>query len=390
MRILIACLDGELLWAIDDVISGLYSIDLETFETKCVIDCQKLFPYGRFVIQSLVKWKEDYILMIPLEVDKAWILYNKAAKEVEYRKITDKNYRGIPIIEGGNRNQLYFFPYYIQDPILIVNIDTLMCSHVIENWSGNIPTSCGETAWKGAYDGQYIFFPIKNTRLLVRMECETREIKLLELDVSENVIDVDCDSGELWVLPISGNQLYRVDENGRIINTVELLTKNTEAPLPGFARIIGQKRYLFLIPCYQKGIYIYDKLGGNTYIVPEEATALEKEEEIYLRYWGAYVRNNRIGFLPFHDQYLEIEMDTLAYQKQELAYPDMWSDEEKVERIIWSHVYEGDSVIKEMNECKLEIFLRHIRYRVNREKFTIVGYAGGEIWNILKNRKKPI
>ena len=64
MKILVTCLDQEILWAIDDEIGGLYSIDLKTFETQCVIDCQKLFPYGKFEVLSLFKWKENCIIKL--------------------------------------------------------------------------------------------------------------------------------------------------------------------------------------------------------------------------------------------------------------------------------------------------------------------------------------
>ncbi len=358
MRILIACLDGELLWAIDDMISGLYSIDLRTFKTKCVIDCQKLYPSGRFVIQSLVKWKEDYIVMIPLEVDKNWILYNKVTQKIEYRKVTKRKCQEILTTVDTIRKQIYFFPRYIMDPILIVDLDTLTCSKVIENWVGNGPENCGETAWKGAYDGRYVFFPIKNTKILVRMDCETQKVRLLELDILETVVDVDFASGELWILPISGNQLYQADENGRIIRTVELTVKNMNDLIPNFSRIVVQKRYLFLLPCYRRGIYVYDKLEGNTHIIPEESTVLEKEKEIHLRYWGSYVWNNQIYFLPFWDKCLEIDLDTLMYKKWELDYPDIWSDKEKIEGIIWSHVYENESTIRETDGCGQEVFLK--------------------------------
>lgn len=387
MRILVACLDGELLWAIDDVIGGLYSIDQKTLETKCVIDCRTLYPNGRFIIQSLMKWKEDYIIMIPLEIDKSWILYNKVTRKIEYRKVTERKCRGTLITVDQSRNQMYFCPQYIKDPMLIVDLDTLACSEVIENWSGNISEDYNEVAWKGAYDGQYVYFPIKNTKILMRMDCGTREVKLLELDVSENLIDVDFIDGELWVLPMSGNQLYQADENGRIINTIELSMKNTENSLPDFARIVAQKRYLFLLPCYRKGIYVYDKRVGNIRIIPEESTPLEQEKEIHLRYWGSYVRNHRICFLPFRDQCLEIDLDTLVYKKQKLVYPAIWSEEEKIERIIRSHVYECDSVIREADGCDQEIFLKYIQYKANKEEFSSAGHAGRKTWDMLKDER---
>ena len=59
MKIRISYLEQDLLWVIDELIGGLYSINLQTFETKCEIDCKKLFPYGKFSLQSIIKWKKN-------------------------------------------------------------------------------------------------------------------------------------------------------------------------------------------------------------------------------------------------------------------------------------------------------------------------------------------
>ncbi len=386
MKILVACLDQELLWAIDDVVSGLYSIDQKTLETKCVIDCQKLFPYGKFEILSLFKWKEDYIVLVPLEIDKSWILYNKVTGRTEYRKVIEKKCQEILIAVDQERNQLYFFPLHIQDPILIVDLNTLTYLNTIDNWSVGVSRDCYETAWKGAYNDRYMFFPIKNTRILVRMDCETRKVNLLELDISEGLIYADYAFGELWVLPMKGNRLYQIDEDGRIVNTVELLVENAADSLPDFARIVVQKRYLFLLPCYRKGIYVYDKLEGKTHIIVEKHPVLEKKDkEIYLRYWEYYVKGSQICFLPFKDNYMEIDLDTLAYKEKELSYPNIWSNKEKIRRIICSQASEGDSIIRETDGCGLEIFLEYVQDKENRKKFLKNRYASEKIWGILKN-----
>ena len=128
MRIFIACLDQESLWAMDDMIAGLYLIDLRKFEIKCVIDCQKLFPHGRFNVLSLFTWKKDYVVIVPMEVDRKWIIYNKITGETEYRKVIEQKCQEILITVDSERNQLYFFPLYRYDPILIINLDTLTCS----------------------------------------------------------------------------------------------------------------------------------------------------------------------------------------------------------------------------------------------------------------------
>lgn len=386
MKVFIACLDQELLWAMDDVIGGLYSIDLRTFETKCVIDYLKLFPDGKFDILSLFLWKKDYVVIVPKEVDKSWILYNKITEEIEYRKVIEQKCREIFIAADSKRNQLYFFPLYKSDPILIINLNTLTCSQMIENWSCKVPEKYLETAWKGVYTGQFLLFPIKNTRILVRMDCENRKVDLLELDITENIIGVDYAFEELWVLPIRGNKLYQIDENGFIVNIAELLVEDTSDLLPDFARIVVQKRYLFLLPYYREGIYVYDKQEKKTQIIMGENTLSgKKEKEVYLRYWEYCVRENQICFLPYRDSYVEMDLDTLAHRKKELSYPIVWSDEEKAWRNIRSHVSTQDSIIREMDRCNLNVFIEYTQHGTDSKNYLMHRYVGNKVWNIAKN-----
>lgn len=390
MRILNAFLDQEQLLVLDDVIIGLYSIDQKTFETKYVIDCQKLFPSGKFNISSLFIWKEDYIVIIPREINRKWIFYNKITKKIEYKKIIEQECQEILIVADQDRNQLYFLPLYIHDPIVIVDMNTLTCSQMIENWSEGLPDNCYVTAWKGAYNGKYVFFPIRNTKILVRMNCETREVNLLELAISENVLGVDCFLGELWILPIEGNRLYQINENGQVIDVVKLLIKNSTELLPNFGRIVAKNRYIFLLPYYRNGIYVYDKFEKKTYIISEENLDVEKKyKECYLRYWEYYVRENRICFLPYHDScYIEIDLDTLVYEKKELFYPIEWSDKEKIRKNIDAHISKKDFILREIDVCDLEVFLKYTKYIVNQKKISKNICAVKSIWSKLKTEVK--
>lgn len=385
MRILVACLDQELLWVIDDVIGGLYSIDLKTFEMKCVVDCQKLFPCGKFDVLSLFKWKENYIVIVPLEINKSWIFYNKVTGEIGYRTVIERRCQEILIATDQDRDQLYFFPLYVNDPILIFDLNTLTCSQIIENWSEKVPNGCHETAWKGVCNGQYIFFPVKNTRTLVRMNCDTGKVDLLELDIAESVVNADYAFGELWVLPINGNKIYHIDENGLIVNTVELLVEDVTDPFPDFARIIVHQRYLFILPYCQKRIYIYDKLYGTTRIISHKNLVSEKKDkDINLQYWEYYIKDNRICFLPFGDEYMEIDLGTFEYKERKLTYPNIWSEKEKIRRIIWSHVSERDSIIREADGCGTNIFLEYVQYNADKENFIKRTCVSKKVWNVLK------
>lgn len=387
MRIRTACLDDELLWVIDDVTGGLYSVDQRTFETKCELDYRNLYVQGRFEVQSLLKWKKEYIIIIPRQIDRNWILYNKVTGMIECRKVIKRRCQEILLAVDQDRKQIYFFPLHIHNPILIVDLDTLICSQVIENWSSKAPEGCYETAWRGAWSGQYMFFPIKNTRILVRIDCETRKVESLELDIPENLIDVAYAFGELWALPIKGNRIHQIDENGQIIDTVKLSIGDVSDSIPSFVRIAVQKEYLFLIPCYRKGIYVYNKREKKIYVIPEEIVFSGKEEnEIHLRYWEYYVRDNQLCFVPYRDYYIEIDLDTLAYRKKEIMYPAMWSEEEQIQYIIWEYTSEQDFFIREEGICGLKTFLKYIQQcKTDKEDSQKNENTGKMIWNILKD-----
>lgn len=383
MKIDSFCLDQELLWVIDDVISGLYSIDLKTFETKCAIEFWNLFKNGKFVVEALIKWKEEFII-IPRDIDGSWIFYNKITGETECHKVIERRCQERLVAVNQDRNLLYFFPVYVYDPVLIVDLNTLECSKMIDNWSDGALSDCYETAWKGAYNGQYVFSLIMNTRILVRMDCENYEVEFLELDIPERVTGMDYAFGELWILPMNGNRLYQIDENAQIVNSVELVVGDSTDALPVFSRIIVQKRYLFLLPYYRKGIYVYDKLERKTHIIPNEITGLEgKGKGSHVWYWEYYIKDNQICFLPFRDSCIEIDMNSLSYKKKVFFYPAVWSEEEKIRKCIRGHVSQEDSVIRETYECDLEILTKYIQHESKGEDFSKNICMGKKIWDLL-------
>lgn len=384
MRIRVSCVDQERLWVLDEVINGLFSVDLKTFETECVIDGPKLFQYGKYEIQSMMNWGEECIIMIPREIDKDWIFYNKATGEIRYSKIIKRKYQERLIATVQDVSRLYFFPLSIYEPALVVDMNTLVCVQVIEDWSDRSQGDCSETSWTGTYNKKYVFYPKKGTKFLIQIDCQTQKRGLIELDISENIADVNYAFGELWILPVSGDKLYQIDESGRVVNMVKLSVEGSVNPIPNFAKIIVQKKYLFLLPCYRKGIYVYDKLKEKIYIIPEENLDLEgKSKENYLKYWNYCVIDNQICFLPYLDKYIEIDLDTLTYQEKELLYPSRWSDEEKIQRCIWSNISEDNYTIRGASGCELEIFLNYIQYKRNIEGFSKVENKGRKIWNAL-------
>lgn len=381
MKIRTACLDSNQVWIIDDIIGGLYVIDLETLKTKCIVNSWQLFQYGKFEPQSIITWKDEYILIIPREINRHWVFYNKITKKIEYRKIIEEEYKEILIAIDQDRKQFYFCPMCIDDPILIIDFDTLICSQVIANWNNKALCSSDVIAWKGAYNGKYVFFSIKNTKILVRINCETHRVELLELNISEKIIDIDYAFEELWILPVSGNKVYQIDENGKIVNIVKLLMDGSEDSIPNFIRIIVQKKYLFFFPCYESGIYVYEKSKKNIQILANEDLNLKKKSENHnVKYWAYYIKDNQLNILPLLDKFIEVDLDTLKYKKKDLLYPTLWPDKENMWKSIWNHVFGTNRLLVEVDSYALESFFDYILYKLNNLDVSKVEYIGEKIW----------
>lgn len=381
MKIRTACLDHDKVWVIDDIICGLYVIELKTLKTKCVVDSWQLFKYEKFEPQSIITWRDEYILIIPREIHRYWVFYNKITEKIEYRKIIKDEYKEILIAIDQDRKQLYFCPMRIDDPILIVDFDTLICSQVIENWNNKVLCSSDTVAWKGAYNGKYVFFSIKNTQTLVRISCETYKVEQIELNIPEKIIDVDYAFDELWILPVSGNNVYQIDENGKIVKIIKLFVDGSEYFIPNFIRIIVQEKYLFFFPCYEGGIYVYDKIKKKVQIIADSSLSLKEKSKNYsVKYWEYYIKNNQLNLLPIFDKFIEIDLDNLQYKKKDLFYPTLWPNKKSLWKSIWNHVFESNDILIEKDGHALESFFDYILYKASNLNIKKAEYIGEKIW----------
>lgn len=81
IRTNVAFLGEQFIWVNDMGIGGIYTIDKFTFDVKCMIDPARLYKYGKFEIISIFQWN-NYIVVVPDELDKSWIIYDKSNEKV--------------------------------------------------------------------------------------------------------------------------------------------------------------------------------------------------------------------------------------------------------------------------------------------------------------------
>lgn len=336
MRALCVCVDNDAIWIIDELIYGLYSIDKKTYEVKCVIDSWNLFRYGKFKPDTLICWKEDYIVIIPLEIDKKWVIYNKTNGRIEYKTVVST--KCLSSLAGIYKptNQGFFCPVCAKDPVLVIDFERLIGVEVISNWCEKKIADNSDTIRGGIYDGKSIFFPLLNTKILVRVCCQNKNVELLRIDIPENILDISVFNGEFWVLPENGNMIYQIDENGMVMDNVRLTDFQKNLFASEFARIVNQENNIFLLPYHQQSVCVYNKIKKKMITIDGERIFLNNDKINYSMYWGYYIEDHEICFLPWMNKCLCVDLETLSYKNRNILYPAFWTECEVKYKYSWN------------------------------------------------------
>ena len=381
MRVELACVDQDTIWIVDEIIYGLYSIEKKTFKTKCVINSWELFRYGYFKPQALIEWKDIYIIIIPLNIQKKWIIYNKITDKLEYRQILSIKCECTFICIDKTTNEAYFCPVSLQDPIVVIDFEKLICTRVITGWASGISKNDNIAAWRGTHNKKYIFFPLRGVEIFVRLTHNDKKIKILKSDIMEGISDMDCYLEEIWVLPTNGKRIYRINENGKILFSIELIVKEQEISTSEFVKIIVQKNFVFLLPYHFCGIFVYDKLKHQLTRIAENNLVLsETYRTRNIRYWGYYIENNYICFLPLQNKFLQIDLNTLTCEQKDIFYPEKWQEKKRMFQCIWNHVSENNGYLMEKDQYSQSLFLSYIQDKNNKRKSKWNIDLGKKIW----------
>lgn len=321
LRTTIACVDGNVVWANDEVLGGLYKIDRVTLEMENVMNPFQMYKYGRNSVISLVEWN-DCIIIVPIELDQVWIIYNKASKEIQYLNVGKERWKTVGAFKFGEKAVL--IPASTQNPILVINLTTMTYHQIISDWNKGIHSDSGEDmqSWGGAATDKEVFFPLYNTTYIVKFNFNGTEI--FETDIPYGICAIDVLKDEIWILPTEGNVLYVSDLRGKIIATIKLAVNKRMIPSCTFARIVAEENYVFLLPFSGQKIYVYKKKEKKITMIEVEKK-LNGRYPIYrfaTAYWACYAEKDEICFMPLKNRFLRINLQTLAWEQKNLFLPD--------------------------------------------------------------------
>lgn len=181
--------------------------------------------------------------------------------------------------------------------------------------------------------------------------------------MKEKLGDADGTEDEYWILPLTGGNIYCIDDEGNIIEKVKVVIDGEEVGTENFIRIIFTGRYIFLLPLGEKDICVYDKsIRYFRWIKRESPKILSSigyhEGEDTLPYYGYLKSEKGICLFPKFYKLMWIKLDTLDMEEKDIFLPYRTDYRMINQRIRMSRT---DHILLESEDGDLTMCLRCIK-----------------------------
>ena len=368
IRTNVAFLGEQFIWVNDMGIGGIYTIDKFTFDVKCMIDPARLYKYGKFEIISIFQWN-NYIVVVPDELDKSWIIYDKSNEKVQYKRISTDGWKLSGLYFVGEIG--YLIPATIDYPIVIISLEKLSITQMIKGWwrKGGIHYNLPLEIWHlaGTVSENCVYFYIYNTKYVMKINKENVERYSIE-HIPYGIVGISYSDGEIWVLPKKGKCIYVLNENAIVLNSIQLFANKQELSADYFSRIIATNKYVFMLPRSDTNIYFYNKQKGYIKIINAECRKLKNLFSISCNgatYWESCFDENRVYLMPLTNQLLIINMDTLMCEAKDVSLPSSIQNFGLIYWFGWNRWFIKDVIGEEIDEKSLKTYCEIIEKNVS-------------------------
>lgn len=380
-RVAISYRENNIIWAYDELFMCLIKIDLNSEKVEILLTHLQIHKDKILNIRGIIK-REDTIILVPLMIDEYWIVYNIKEKNVAYIHPTLLKYQITEICQCGN--WIYMIPIKTNDPILIVSLDDMKNFRQIDNWYHlNNKDDAYYFCWGASINGNNAYFPVVETKYICKINSE--QVKLLEADISVPIRSISASDDGIWILPIAGNDIYQINQNGNILNRIEIL-KNEKNFMKQFARIVSTKNYIFLFPFMKNNIYIYIKSKKTSVKLSLNVTLSfgEMVKRIDCSYWDYCIYNEKFYLLPMRYRCTKIDLLTLKVNEIELMCENYYSTDDYLEWHSWRSSFGENWTPIDNGSNAIREYIHFIQYISNSIKPNSEFKIGKQIWKYCK------
>ena len=310
----ISCLDNEILWCYDEIICALSKVNIKTLQVKCVLSPQYIFREQYYEMRKIIVWK-DKVIIIPKEIDKKWIIYDKLSKKVEYYNFCIENFEITDVLLI--KDNLFFIPISVNGLIVIFD---LVKREVIKKIEFPMNDFLKEGyIWNAKIEGEDICFLIHDSFFYGRLNNDN--LSMIKVETLNPLSCADFYMGMGWAIDNSNKYLYSFNKEGRILHTYSI-----EAGIY-FAKIIVKNKYIYLLPFNKNGIWLFDMKGKLIKIIGEEIIDFRLLETFNSPdYWEYMEVDKCIWFLPLKHSLQVVNTNTLMEFKRFFKYSKEFSE----------------------------------------------------------------
>lgn len=365
------CQSSDSIWCCDVIIGGLHRIDKRTGRMKCVISPDQMYMDGYFTIRKLIYWNER-ILVLPTEFKRKWIAFTVDTEEITFcHPISFPYYTEEAIVVG---NTLLCIPFSSDEPVLALNLDTMQYINKLDMWNKLEKPENPFEIWNASVMEDGICFLMRNSTYWCQIN--DKEVKTVKLEISEAVSSVDFCGSEGWALASGGKNLYKIDANGKCVDTVLMEIKQE------YVRLIATQRYVFLLPKKGSGISVYDQCEHKFEVINSgrpEVNHLLLEPLYVCSYWDYIIEGKEIWFMPCRYSQLIVNLETLECRQADISYSESFSRKKYWNYCCWIQKLRQIE-FKEETKDSLQGFLSMIVYS---ELENIKQVKSSRIWECL-------
>lgn len=371
--------DEKFLWCYDYIICALSKINMKTLQVECVLTPMQILLDDQYEVLKLVGWKNK-IILLPENIGKRWIIYDKLSEKVEYDIFCLENHSVAEsfLIE----DKLILIPIFIKNPIIIVDLQKRKEIKKIE--FPNIDFLQKSQIWNAKMDQKDICFLIPNSNYYGRLN--NNKLSLIKIESLENLACADFHMGIGWAIDYQGKQLYQFNKEGKILRIYYINTGIL------FSKIIVKNQYIYLIPSFKSGIRVFNINHKSIKKIGEEKIKNSGLSEIFamVDYWGYTETNTHIWFLPLKYSLLIVNINTLSYRRELLEYPKIFSENQywKYYKYVRTIKSTRDKFIffENLGTTTLKRYIKLIENGKNNIKITTISSWSKYIWETLNNR----
>lgn len=165
-------------------------------------------------------------------------------------------------------------------------------------------------------------FPIVNTKYIIYIR--NKEVDTISVDIPSPIHSVSIYKDKLWILPMFGENIYKIDINGCILNKIKFSKEIIGISANDFIRIVASEEIIFLFPKYGKNIFVYQYKQNGIIKIIEEPTYFFGKMFIQsdTPYWDFIIEDKKLYLFPNQYRYKIINLLSLEESEYSFRYGD--------------------------------------------------------------------